>query len=81
MQLNANQPVDNYWVRANPNFGNVGFTNGINSAILRYDGAAVAEPAAAIPPASVTPLLETDLHPLVSTAVVRALGRIKLSPP
>ena len=44
MQLNANQTVDNYWVRANPNFGNVGFTNGINSAILRYDGAAAIEP-------------------------------------
>ncbi|TBU49264.1 laccase [Dichomitus squalens] len=42
--LTANQTVDNYWIRANPNFGNVGFTDGINSAILRYDGAASIEP-------------------------------------
>ncbi|KAK7030484.1 laccase, multicopper oxidase, benzenediol:oxygen oxidorectuctase [Paramarasmius palmivorus] len=42
--LNANQPVGNYWIRANPNLGVQGFTNGINSAILRYVGAPDEEP-------------------------------------
>ena len=45
--LNANQPVGNYWIRANPNLPSVaGFTGGINSAILRYKGAPNEEPAA-----------------------------------
>nr|WGJ61556.1 laccase 15 precursor [Cerrena unicolor] len=66
--LNANQPVDNYWIRANPNLGTTGFAGGINSAILRYKGAAVAEPTTS-QTTSTKPLLETDLHPLVSTPV------------
>ena len=70
-QLEANQAVDNYWIRANPNFGNVGFTDGINSAILRYDGAAEAEPTATTAPTSTNPLVETNLHPLVAMPVVR----------
>ncbi|KAK0205899.1 laccase lcc5 [Desarmillaria ectypa] len=37
--LAADQTVDNYWVRFNPNVGTQGFTNNINSAILRYNGA------------------------------------------
>ena len=44
--LNANQPVGNYWIRANPNVGTSGFAGGINSAILRYKGAPNKEPAA-----------------------------------
>ncbi|KAK1222164.1 hypothetical protein PQX77_014984, partial [Marasmius sp. AFHP31] len=38
--LHANQPVGNYWIRANPNpeSGIPGFDGGINSAILRYKG-------------------------------------------
>ena len=43
--LEANQDVDNYWIRALPNAGTLGFADGINSAILRYDGAAAVEPA------------------------------------
>ncbi|KAH6897889.1 laccase 8 [Coprinopsis sp. MPI-PUGE-AT-0042] len=43
--LTANQPVDNYWIRALPNSGNgelpLGFDGGVNSAILRYLGADV----------------------------------------
>nr|AHG97584.1 laccase 1 [Grifola frondosa] len=35
--LNANQTVNNYWIRANPSFGTTGFAGGINSAILRYN--------------------------------------------
>ena len=72
-QLHANQNVSNYWVRADPNFGTTGFADGINSAILRYDGAPVAEPAPSDPPASVKPLVETDLHPLARMPVVRAV--------
>ena len=82
-QLHANQNVSNYWVRANPNFGTTGFADGINSAILRYDGAPVAEPAPSDPPASVKPLVETDLHPLarmpvVCPAVMIALNILRL---
>nr|QBH72619.1 laccase [Trametes versicolor] len=66
--LEANQAVDNYWIRANPSFGNVGFTGGINSAILRYDGAAAIEPTTT-QTTSTEPLNEVNLHPLVATAV------------
>ncbi|OBZ65445.1 Laccase-2 [Grifola frondosa] len=61
--LNANQPVDNYWIRANPNFGSVGFTDGINSAILRYVGAPVEDPTTN-QTTSVIPLNEANLRPL-----------------
>ena len=44
LQLNANQPVDNYWIRAQPSAGNTTFLNGLNSAILRYVGASAVEP-------------------------------------
>ena len=80
-QLHANQNVSKYWaqanpkiwVRADPNFGTTGFADGINSAILRYDGAPVAEPAPSDPPAFVKPLVETDLHPLARMPVVCAV--------
>ncbi|KAH9164028.1 laccase [Lactarius sanguifluus] len=71
-QLNANQPVDNYWIRAVPNAGpNQNFTDLTNLAILRYLGAPIVDPSdptTDIPP-SVLPLKETDLHPLVPTPV------------
>nr|AID59415.1 laccase 7 precursor [Cerrena sp. HYB07] len=66
--LNANQPVGNYWVRANPNLGTTGFTGGINSAILRYKGAPVAEPTTT-QTTSTKPLQEPNLRPLVSMPV------------
>ncbi|KAK7682785.1 laccase, multicopper oxidase, benzenediol:oxygen oxidorectuctase [Cerrena zonata] len=66
--LNANQNVGNYWVRANPNLGTTGFTGGINSAILRYQGATVAEPTTA-QTTSTNPMQEPNLHPLVPTPV------------
>ncbi|KAJ7457519.1 laccase 3 [Mycena galericulata] len=59
----ANQPVDNYWVRTVATPGTPGFANGINSAILRYTGAAIEEPTTNAT-TSVNPLVETDLHPL-----------------
>jgi iron transport multicopper oxidase len=43
--LTANQTVDNYWIRANPSRAtSTGFAGGVNSAILRYNGAPVADP-------------------------------------
>ncbi|KAF8829643.1 hypothetical protein HHX47_DHR3001008 [Lentinula edodes] len=51
-------------IRANPSVGTTGFTGGINSAILRYVGAPVADPVTVS--TSINPLLETSLHPLVS---------------
>ncbi|KAK7685420.1 laccase, multicopper oxidase, benzenediol:oxygen oxidorectuctase [Cerrena zonata] len=61
--LEANQPIDNYWVRAVPNLGDKNTDGGINSAILRYKGAPVAEPKT-LDVKSRMPMLETDLHPL-----------------
>ncbi|CAA7264102.1 unnamed protein product [Cyclocybe aegerita] len=60
--LTANQPIDNYWIRALPNGNPVGFDGGVNSAILRYSGAPVAEPNTTS--TSSNPMLETNLHPL-----------------
>ncbi|KAJ7438622.1 laccase [Mycena galericulata] len=66
--LTANQPVDNYWIRTVADGGTTGFDNGINSAILRYVGANDTDPATNATN-STAPLVETDLHPLVATAV------------
>ncbi|KAH9168159.1 laccase [Lactarius sanguifluus] len=70
--LNANQPVDNYWIRAVPNAGaSQDFTGLTNLAILRYLGAPLVDPSdptTDIPP-SILPLKETDLHPLVPNPV------------
>ncbi|TEB23093.1 laccase 2 precursor [Coprinellus micaceus] len=65
--LNTNQPVANYWIRANPNLGTTGFAGGLNSAILRYNGAPDADPISSQTPNS-APLLETNLHPLTNPA-------------
>lgn len=54
--------MGNYWVRAEPNFGRTGFNGGVNSAILRYVGAPIAEPTTP-ERKSTRPLLETNLHP------------------
>ena len=60
--LAANQPVDNYLVLATPNVGNVTSDGGLNSAILRYAGANVAEPTTMHN--LTNPMVETNLHPL-----------------
>ncbi|KAJ6582112.1 multicopper oxidase/laccase [Mycena capillaripes] len=65
--LHADQKINNYWVRANPNVGNTGFEGGINSGILRYVDAHKREPATNS--TGTTPLVETALHPLVRTPV------------
>ncbi|KAF9262297.1 laccase [Marasmius fiardii PR-910] len=62
--LHADQPADNYWIRANPDFPGIpGFDGGINQAILRYREAPESEPQ---PRNSSTSnlLKETDLQPL-----------------
>ncbi|KAK7045357.1 hypothetical protein VNI00_007606 [Paramarasmius palmivorus] len=61
--LHAQNPVDNYWIRAKPNIGNQDFEGGINQAILRYKGAPEAEPTATVGQPTNT-LQETSLHPL-----------------
>jgi iron transport multicopper oxidase len=66
--LNANNTVDNYWIRALPNRGNQGFAGGINSGILRYKGAPIADPTSIQTP-SVNPLLENNLNTLGATSV------------
>nr|AFN10626.1 laccase 1 [Hypsizygus marmoreus] len=60
--LDANQAVSNYWVRANPNVGDTGFDGGINSAILRYDGADEVDPTTTSSLSN--SMAEIDLHPL-----------------
>ncbi|KAF6749988.1 laccase 3 precursor [Ephemerocybe angulata] len=65
--LETNQAVANYWVRANPSRGDAGFAGGLNSAILRYAGAPVADPTTSQEPNS-NPMLEQNLHPLNNAA-------------
>lgn len=67
--LTANQPVGNYWIRANPDAkrGVPGFDGGRNLAILRYVGAQTADPTTSQIP-NFNPLKETNLHPLTDTA-------------
>lgn len=61
--LQADQEVDNYWMRAPSNFGPDGFGGGVNSAILRYIGAPEADPTTPLVEPK-QPLLETNLHAL-----------------
>ncbi|KAF9443402.1 multicopper oxidase [Macrolepiota fuliginosa MF-IS2] len=67
--LNANQPASNYWIRALPSAGSrnlsTTFANGVNSAILRYQGAPNEEPKST-QQKNQNVLVETDLHPLVN---------------
>ncbi|KAF7309247.1 Laccase I [Mycena indigotica] len=78
--LNANKPVDNYWIRAEPTLAlpgvNHGFANGTNSAILRYVGAPIRDPTTQNT-TSKLPLIENNLKPLVKTPVpgVHAPGK------
>ncbi|EJD05393.1 laccase [Fomitiporia mediterranea MF3/22] len=67
--VTADQPVGNYWIRAIPVFPTEsklqGTPGGINSAILRYDGAPDEEPTTS---AQAKPVVmnEADLHPLIN---------------
>jgi len=66
--LNANQPINNYWIRALPNRANDITDNGVNSAILRYAGAPINDPTTRDTSGQL-PLVETNLHPLVPSPV------------
>jgi iron transport multicopper oxidase len=71
--VTANQAVANYWIRANPNLGSTGFAGGINLAVLRYSGAADADPTSdptTTAPAITAPLHEADLVPLENPGAV-----------
>ncbi|KAK0469397.1 laccase 5 [Desarmillaria tabescens] len=61
--LQANQPLGNYWIRANPNAGSTGFEGGLNSAILRYQNAPNVDPTTN-QTTSTRPLRESSLVPL-----------------
>ncbi|KAL4261860.1 multicopper oxidase family protein [Pleurotus pulmonarius] len=61
--LKANQPVGNYWIRGNPNSGDPGYENQMNSAILRYRGAPWIDPTTHERNAT-KPLVESKLRPL-----------------
>ncbi|KAF7979529.1 hypothetical protein HWV62_42112 [Athelia sp. TMB] len=64
--LTANQTIGNYWIRANPNNGVVGFDGGLNSAILRYVGANTTAEPVSNQTTSVIPLVESSLVPLTN---------------
>jgi hypothetical protein len=66
--LEASQPVDNYWIRSNPNSGIVGFDGGLNSAVLRYIGSNATADPITNQTSNVTPLVESDLVPLSNPA-------------
>ncbi|KAF9060315.1 laccase [Rhodocollybia butyracea] len=63
--LNADQKIDNYRIRAlsNTGVGALNFTNGVNSAILRYRGAPHCDPTTS-QANEVVALRDGDLHPL-----------------
>ncbi|KAG6331797.1 hypothetical protein ID866_7290 [Astraeus odoratus] len=63
--LEANQTVDNYWIRANATSYKSSFTNGMNSAILRYAGAPIQEPPTRNWTSS-NALAESNLHALIN---------------
>ena len=64
--LNANQPIGNYWIRANPNLGTTGFSGGINSGVLRYFGANTTAEPTTNQSTSTNPLVEANLVPLTN---------------
>ncbi|OJA21637.1 hypothetical protein AZE42_10149 [Rhizopogon vesiculosus] len=67
--LEANQPVDNYWLRALPDIANATFSGGQNVAIVRYKGAPIADPTRNDTMNSTMPLVETNLHALIDPGV------------
>ncbi|KIM73303.1 laccase [Piloderma croceum F 1598] len=67
--LNANQPVDNYWIRSIPNkLGDTGIEGGLNSAILRYMGSNITADPTTTQTTDVIPLVESNLVPLLNPA-------------
>ena len=66
--LNASQPADNYWIRANPDQGTPTYDGGLNSAILRYRGSNVTTDPTTTQTTDVIPLVESNLVPLSDPA-------------
>ncbi|VDC05858.1 unnamed protein product [Peniophora sp. CBMAI 1063] len=71
--LNADQPVDNYWIRSFPQSASANalaqtYDNGLNQAILRYKGAPEVDPTTTDDSGRL-PLIETNLHPLEAMPV------------
>lgn len=64
--LEADAAIDNYWIRSNPNLGTIGFDGGLNSAILRYNGANATADPTTNQTSSIIPLVEHNLVPLVN---------------
>ena len=62
--VTANQTVGNYWVRASTDQSS-SFTNGLNSAILRYAGASDEDPTSSPGPYEIS-FDEGKLHPLIN---------------
>ncbi|KAG6844220.1 Acyl-coenzyme A oxidase 2 [Tephrocybe sp. NHM501043] len=75
--MNANQAVDNYWIRAQSSAGPTTFDGGLNSAILRYKGAAVADPVTTSALSNL--LLETSLKPLTKAGAPGGSGPADVS--
>ncbi|PPR05198.1 hypothetical protein CVT24_010298 [Panaeolus cyanescens] len=67
--VNADQPVGNYRIRANPSYGPRDYQGGINSAILRYAGAPNREPTT-VDDGGANSMVESNLHSLVDQAAV-----------
>lgn len=68
--MKADQPVGNYWIRAEPHSpmgSHLGFAGGINSAILRYQGAPAVDPTTT-QSTSTMPFNEVNLHALSNPA-------------
>jgi iron transport multicopper oxidase len=64
--LVADKLVGNYWIRSLPSISTTGgFDGGVNSAILRYVGAPVADPITPNTKAK-NPMVETNLHALIN---------------
>ncbi|KAG9309011.1 laccase [Chiua virens] len=63
--VTANQSVGNYWIRASPNGNST--NGGLNSAILRYQGAPAQDPTTTAGPYQLA-FSETNLHPLTNPA-------------
>ncbi|KAF8493492.1 laccase [Russula emetica] len=69
--VNASQPVDNYWIRSLPNATARNYSDLNNLAVLHYAGASSGNPTSdptVYIPVSQTPLVETNLHPLVPSS-------------
>ncbi|KAF9236090.1 laccase lcc6 [Melanogaster broomeanus] len=78
--LEANQTVDNYFIRVNPTSYRSTFDNGLNSAILRYSGAPIEDPPTRTW-SLVNPLVESNLHALNTTGApgVPGVGNADIS--